>query len=332
MIKTNLDLVKFVESKLNFPTIYMLGGFGRKLTHGMVDYRINKGCRHTLANEATIRKGVGDYVYDCVGIIKGGLWETSPGNVRYNIPAGSDQNVGMMYRASKKKGPINTMPDVPGMLVFTADLGHVGVYVGKKNGINQYVESTPAWGAWGVTTSADRNHPQGHNRKWSMWGEYALIDYIVDKPKTIQELAEEVLDGKHGNGAERRTSLGDRYDEVQKRVNEILAEQNKPAPKTIDQLAQEVLDGKHGDGAARRASLGTQYDAVQKRVNEMLATQNAAIAVNDKVKIIGTKYATGQNIPLWVKRKTYIVQELNNDRALLKEIRSWVFVKDLTKV
>lgn len=40
--------------------------------------------------------------------------------------------------------------------------------------------------------------------------------------KTIDELAKDVIDGKYGVGAERKAKLGDLYDEVQKRVNELL--------------------------------------------------------------------------------------------------------------
>ena len=165
MSKNNLGLVEYAKSKLKLPTIYMLSGFGRVLTGAMVTNRVNNiKCPHTIRNEARIRQGIGRYCFDCVGIIKGYLWETSPGNVLYNVPACSDQNVGMMYRASKEKGPLNTIPDIPGLLVFTADMGHVGIYVGKENGINQYIESTPSWSAWGVATSAAKNHPAGHNR------------------------------------------------------------------------------------------------------------------------------------------------------------------------
>lgn len=179
MSKNNLGLVEYAKSKLELPTIYMLSGFGRKLTSAMVTNRVeNVKCPHTIRNEARIRQGIGRYCFDCVGIIKGYLWETSPGNVLYNVPPGSDQNVGMMYRASKEKGPLNTIPDIPGLLVFTADMGHVGIYIGKENGINQYIESTPSWSAWGVTTSAAKNHPTGHNRTWAYWGKYHLIDYI----------------------------------------------------------------------------------------------------------------------------------------------------------
>jgi hypothetical protein len=51
-----------------------------------------------------------------------------------------------------------------------------------------------------------------------------------------------------------------------------------------------------------------------------------------QVKSSATKYATGQNIPSWVKGKTYTVQQLAGNRALLKEIVSWVNNSDLTVV
>jgi N-acetylmuramoyl-L-alanine amidase len=41
-------------------------------------------------------------------------------------------------------------------------------------------------------------------------------------PKSIDELAQEVIDGKHGSGEARRESLGEQYEAVQTRVNELL--------------------------------------------------------------------------------------------------------------
>lgn len=172
--KTNLGLVEYAKSKLNLPTIYMLGGFGRLLTVSAIEYRINNlKCAHTTRNHLTIRKGVGRYCFDCVGLIKGYLWEQKPGVVRYNIPSGSDQNVGMMYRSCVKKGSIHTMPDTPGLLVFTGNMGHVGIYIGKnEHGVREYIEATPAFGIWGVGKTEDSN------RHWSFWGMYHLIEYI----------------------------------------------------------------------------------------------------------------------------------------------------------
>lgn len=56
----------------------------------------------------------------------------------------------------------------------------------------------------------------------------------------------------------------------------------------------------------------------------------ATVRAGDIVKIKGSKYATGQRIPMWVKLKKHTVKTVSGSRALLKEIRSWVYVSDLT--
>ena len=55
-----------------------------------------------------------------------------------------------------------------------------------------------------------------------------------------------------------------------------------------------------------------------------------AVKAGDTVKITGSKYATGQNIPSWVKLKSHTVKIISGNRALLKEINSWVYTADLT--
>lgn len=40
--------------------------------------------------------------------------------------------------------------------------------------------------------------------------------------KTTDELVQEVLEGKYGNGEDRKKALGSRYEEVQNRINELL--------------------------------------------------------------------------------------------------------------
>ena len=54
-----------------------------------------------------------------------------------------------------------------------------------------------------------------------------------------------------------------------------------------------------------------------------------AVRAGDIVKIKGSKYATGQKIPAWVKLKKHTVKSVNGEKALLKEINSWVYVSDL---
>lgn len=53
------------------------------------------------------------------------------------------------------------------------------------------------------------------------------------------------------------------------------------------------------------------------------------IVVGSKVKVTGTHYATGETIASWVKGSTFTVTQINVDRALLSDINSWVYLKDL---
>ena len=94
--------------------------------------------------------------------------------------------------------------------------------------------------------------------------------------KSNTEIAKEVIQGKWGNGAERKKRLenaGYDYAAVQKEVERLLAGQKKPAKKSVDEVAREVIAGKWGNGAKRVYNLtkaGYNYVAVQKRVNEIL--------------------------------------------------------------
>ena len=77
--------------------------------------------------------------------------------------------------------------------------------------------------------------------------------------KSIDELAREVIEGKWGNGDDRKNRLqaaGYNYSEVQTKVNEILNGGNQPAPKkSNEEIAKEVINGKWGNGEDRKNRL-----------------------------------------------------------------------------
>ena len=110
--------------------------------------------------------------------------------------------------------------------------------------------------------------------------------------------------------------------------------------KNIEQVAYDVINGKYGNNPERRQKLeaeGYDYNKVQTKVNEILDGQNSMtkkLAVGSKVKInsSASTYATGEKIPNIYKNKTYTVQQLhkNGDKVLIKELYSWVFIKDIT--
>ena len=122
---------------------------------------------------------------------------------------------------------------------FTSSLILPG-YVGKLDGNVAYMDE----GAWFKYAQSTDNPP------------------TVENPNgTTDELAAGVIEGKYGNGDERKAMLGDRYGEVQNRVNELYA------------IAQEVIRGEWGNGNDRMIKLenaGYPYKTVQMIVNDIL--------------------------------------------------------------
>lgn len=99
--------------------------------------------------------------------------------------------------------------------------------------------------------------------------------------KTVDEVAQEVLQGTWGNGQERYDNLTNAgYDaqEVQNRVNSLLGGETSSNSNNVnfdlDSVAQEVLQGLWGNGQDRFNNLenaGYDAQAVQDRVNSILS-------------------------------------------------------------
>ena len=91
--------------------------------------------------------------------------------------------------------------------------------------------------------------------------------------KSNDEIAQEVIDGKWGNGADRKNRLsaaGYDYQAIQNIVNQRLTKSNL---KSIDEIAREVIRGAWGNGAERVKRLtaaGYDAKAVQDKVNKLI--------------------------------------------------------------
>lgn len=115
--------------------------------------------------------------------------------------------------------------------------------------------------------------------------------------KSVDELAQEVIDGKWGDGEARKKKLEDagyNYNAVQNRVNEMLA---KPK-KSVTEVAKNVINGKYGNGDERKKKLeaeGYDYDEVQAKVNQLLGanvTKTYTVKSGDTLSGIASKYKT----------------------------------------
>lgn len=72
------------------------------------------------------------------------------------------------------------------------------------------------------------------------------------------------------------------------------------------------------------------FYGIKKKTVKPSEDKPTTVRAGDIVKIKGSKYATGQKIPVWVKLKKHTVKSVNGNKALLKEINSWVYIADLT--
>lgn len=279
MIKTAHELAAAcIDVAKNHKTLYVMGCFGAPMNEtNKKRYTQNNSYNKKAAQQKKINAASADtFGFDCVCLIKGLLWgwtgDTSKtyGGAKYKSNDVPDVNADTMITLCDNVR--SSWHDIlVGEVVWMK--GHIGVYIG--NGL--VVECTPKWdNRVQVTYCKNLGKVAGYNgRKWTKHGKLPYVEYINSDPrKTVDQLAQEVLAGKWNNGKARRemlTASGYDYEAVQKRVNEILAEQKAAA--SLDKIAREVIAGKWGNGTERKRKLvaaGYNYEAVQKRVNELL--------------------------------------------------------------
>ena len=108
--------------------------------------------------------------------------------------------------------------------------------------------------------------------KWVDNRAFNLPEHNAPKLKSEDEIVDEILEGKWGNGEERKSALtnaGYDYNSIQSKINEKLGSNKK----SNEQVAQEVVDGKWGNGAERRRKLteaGYDYNTIQSIVNRLI--------------------------------------------------------------
>ena len=103
-----------------------------------------------------------------------------------------------------------------------------------------------------------------------------ILSGASSKPslKPLSEIAREVLQGKWGNGNDRKSRLesaGYNYQAVQNEVNRL----SGASSVDINKIAHDVIRGAYGNGSSRRNALVAKFgasvaDAVQRRVNQLL--------------------------------------------------------------
>lgn len=167
---TNGELVKYAEAMLGHQ--YWYGTYGQKATKALLGTKREQYPKYYDPSKyKTDWTCDGKKVFDCCGLIKGAIWcDGDPDAIpKYN--ASQDLNANGMYEVASEKGPINTIPEIPGICVRYN--GHVGIYVGR---------------GWVIEA---RGHDYGvvktalNGRGWTEWYKNKFINY-TNKKDTIQ--------------------------------------------------------------------------------------------------------------------------------------------------
>jgi len=112
---------------------YWYGTYGKQCSKSLYEAKKKQYPSHyTASRESGYMKDIaaGKRCADCVGMIKaffwtGGVFGAEPKYGSNNCP---DKSANGMFALCCEKGPIKTIPDIPGIVVHKS--GHIGVYVG----------------------------------------------------------------------------------------------------------------------------------------------------------------------------------------------------------
>ena len=166
--KNNLDLVKWAQMAYDNKWGYVWGSHGNVLTANELKRLEKSFGSHVTDKEEYIKSHwLGRRTSDCVGLLKGyGWYDEVSGTIKYGTNEMKDVTADGMFNAAVEKGPISTMPDIPGIAVWHQ--GHIGVYIGNGyviHAANTYdgVIKTP------ITSSG-----------WTHWLKVPYINYIEE--------------------------------------------------------------------------------------------------------------------------------------------------------
>lgn len=209
---TNLDLAAFCLAVYAAKWVYWYGTCGYKCTTSLFNSKKKQYPDHyTNARESGYKKDISDskMCADCVGLIKAFFWLSGKldGTKKYGANGCPDVSANGMYKKCVKTGPISTIPDIPGLIVWKD--GHIGVYVGdgytvEMKGFNydcvKAKVTSGKWTNWGQLPASMLNYVSGAVEAVT----YKLGDRILekgDKGEDVSELQKLLVDLGYNLGA-----------------------------------------------------------------------------------------------------------------------------------
>ena len=181
---TNTGLVKHSQMALTEKWGYVWGTFGQMLTPTLLrekifQYPTNVGIFWSFITAKWLNKRTAD----CVGLIKSYIWWDGR---EPSYRASTDVSANDMYVMAQEKGPIVSLPNVPGLCLWKD--GHIGVYIGD----GQVIE------AHGTKVGVIQTPLTGNGSSaWTHWLKCPFIKYeeVKPVPENYIEVIQEVSNG-----------------------------------------------------------------------------------------------------------------------------------------
>lgn len=170
--KNNQDLVTWAIRAEQAGWGYVWGSQGEVLTESRLQSLLRSYPKEVGGYEEWIRSHwLGRRTADCSGLIRSYWWlDAETQEIVYGsngIPAmGADT----MYQSAAEKGPLNTMPEIPGLGVWHK--GHIGIYIGN----GEVVEA--------MSTRKGVVRTQLASGHWRAWLKIPYINYIEETEAT----------------------------------------------------------------------------------------------------------------------------------------------------
>lgn len=115
---------------------------------------------------------------DCLGLIEGLMWGYPENGVyrNNNIP---DLNCNYCFNKAKEKGSIDTIPEIPGLLLYLyGNPGHTGIYLGKGYVLEATAHIFLSGEGNGLVISQFKDTTKPNYRSnWTHWMKYPFIEY-----------------------------------------------------------------------------------------------------------------------------------------------------------
>lgn len=166
------DFLTQLKKAANSTTLYVMGGFGAPAGYGnnRNRYKNNNAYNRQDSRQKKINAATPDtYFFDCVGLVKGVLWDWNAlpnriyGGADYGSNGVPDYDAKQMcFSGCRDAGPITGALDPGEFLWFN---GHCGIYLGD----GKTIECTPSWN--------DGVQIRDMDNRWTHHGHLNYVEY-----------------------------------------------------------------------------------------------------------------------------------------------------------